>query len=185
MNDLYQSVTDRIIEALEAGTPPWICPWGDHGMLPSNLSTGKTYRGVNVLMLTIEAMSQGYFDSRWVTLRQANELGARVRKGEHGTQVVFWKMKEAEGVDEQSDDERPRVIPILRSYIVFNTAQLEFVPERFELHDTPEWQPVGEADQVLRESGSVIQHGGNRAFYNPGADMIQLPMTTTRWPCMN
>ena len=177
MNDLYQSVTNRIIAALEQGTPPWICPWTDHTALPSNLSTGKPYRGINVLMLAIEAMDRCYSDSRWVTLRQANELGARVRKGEHGTPIVFFKMK---GIGETliadaDGDEQKRVVPLLRSYTVFNTSQLEFLPERFELRPTPAWQPIGEAEQLLYETGAVIRHGGNRAFYSPTEDSITLP----------
>ncbi len=118
---------------------------------------------------------RGYSDSRWVTLRQANELGAKVRKGEHGAQVIFFKMKEI--ADEaEADDEQKRVVPMLRSYTVFNTSQLEFLPEKFELRPSPAiWQPLGEAEQVLYESGAVIRHGGNRAFYSPGEDLIQLP----------
>jgi antirestriction protein ArdC len=177
MNDLYQTVTNRIIAALETGTPPWICPWTDHTALPSNLATGKPYRGINILMLAIEGISHSYGDSRWVTLKQANELGARVRKGEHGTPIVFFKMKEiGETVIADADgDEQKKVIPMLRSYTVFNTSQLEFLPERFELRPTPHWQPIGEAEQLLYETGAVIRHGGNRAFYSPTEDSITLP----------
>jgi antirestriction protein ArdC len=175
MKDIYTEVTNRIITALEAGTPPWICPWRDGSSLPSNLATGKPYRGINVLMLSIEEQLRGYGDSRWVTLRQANELGAKVRKGEHGAQVIFFKMKEV--ADEaEADDEQKRVVPMLRSYTVFNTSQLEFLPEKFELRPSPAvWQPLGEAEQLLHESGAVIRHGGNRAFYSPSEDLIQLP----------
>jgi antirestriction protein ArdC len=178
MNDLYQTVTNCIIAALEQGTPPWICPWTDHTALPSNLSTGKPYRGINVLMLSIEGMSRSYGDSRWVTLKQANELGARVRKGEHGTPIVFFKMKELtneHGSAVVDGDEQKRVVPLLRSYTVFNTSQLEFLPERFELRPTPAWQPIGEAEQLLYETGAVFRHGGNRAFYSPTEDSITLP----------
>ena len=174
MNDLYQRITDRIIESLEAGTAPWICPWTDHTALPSNLATGKPYRGINVLMLSVEAMTQGYGDSRWVTLRQANELGARVKKGEHGAPIVFFRWKEIDG-DEDDPDQEQRVVPMLKSYTVFNTDQLEFLPERFKLRDTPAWQPIGDAEEVLRFSGAIVRHGGNRAFYSPNEDMIQLP----------
>jgi len=175
MKDIYTEVTNRIIAALEAGTPPWICPWRDGSSLPSNLATGKPYRGINVLMLSIEADMRGYTDSRWVTLRQANELGAKVRKGEHGAQVIFFKMKEV--ADEtESDEEHKRVVPMLRSYAVFNSSQLEFLPEKFELRPSPAaWQPLGEAEQLLYETGAVIRHGGNRAFYSPSEDLIQLP----------
>lgn len=181
MKDLYADITHRIIQSLDAGTPPWICPWHDGSAIPSNLATGKPYRGINILMLAIEAQMQGYGDSRWVTLRQANELGAKVRKGEHGTAIVFWKLRELDsdtGNDKSASEQTcdsPRVIPLLRSYTVFNTHQLEFLPERFELRPTPAWQPIGEAEDVLYSSGAVIRHGGNRAFYRPSDDIIQLP----------
>ncbi len=175
MKDIYTEVTNRIITALEGGTPPWICPWRDGTALPSNLATGKPYRGINILLLSFEADMRCYSDSRWVTLRQANELGAKVRKGEHGTSIVFFKMKEIADMAE-SDDEQKRVVPMLRTYTVFNTSQLEFLPERFELRHSPAvWQPLGEAEQLLHETGAVIRHGGNRAFYSPSEDLIQLP----------
>ena len=174
MRDIYTDVTNRIITALEAGTPPWISPWRDGTALPSNLATRKSYRGINILMLSIEARLSGYPDSRWVTLRQANELGAKVRKGSHGTPIVFFKMKEiADAVDAE---EPKRVIPMLRSYTVFNASQLDFLPERFELRSSPPaWQPIGEAEQLIYDTGAVIHHGGNRAFYRPSDDIIQLP----------
>lgn len=178
MNDLYQTVTDKIINALEQGTPPWICPWTDHTALPSNLATGKRYRGINILMLSIEAQLRDCTDSRWLTLRQANELGACVRKGEHGTPIVFFKMKELtdeQGSADTDPDAQKRVVPLLRSYTVFNTSQLEFLPGRFALRPAPAWQPIGEAEQLLYETGAVIRHGGNRAFYSPSEDLIQLP----------
>lgn len=174
MKDIYKTVTDRIITALEAGTPPWICPWTDHTALPSNLATGKPYRGINVLMLSIESMSQSYGDTRWLTFKQANEVGARIKQGEHGTQIVFFKPL-AVGEKPDTDDEQRKVIPILRSYTVFNARQLEFLPERFELRPSPVWQPIAEADQLIYETGAVIQHGGNRAFYRSSDDVIQLP----------
>jgi antirestriction protein ArdC len=64
---------------------------------------------------------------------------------------------------------------MLRSYTVFNASQLEFAPERFELGTAPAWPSIGQAEQLLTESGAVIRHGGNRAFYAPGEDLIQLP----------
>lgn len=178
MNDLYQSVTNRIITALEQGTPPWICPWTNRTGLPSNLATGKPYRGINILMLSIEAQLRGCTDSRWLTLKQANDLGACIRKGEHGTPIVFFKMKEigeSAPADPGGEDEQKKVIPMLRSYTVFNASQLDFLPERFVLRPTPAWQPIGEAEQLLYASGAAIRHGGNRAFYSPNEDSITLP----------
>lgn len=75
MQDLYTTVTNRIITALEQGTPPWICPWQkDTSTVPRNLVSGKPYRGINFIMLRIEAMAATHTDSRWLTFRQANQL---------------------------------------------------------------------------------------------------------------
>ena len=180
MNDLYQMVTDRIIEALELGTPPWICPWRDGTALPSNLATGKPYRGINVLMLHMASLSCCYPDNRWLTLRQANELGGCIKKGEHGTPIVFFKLKEVDDphAPDSVETESKRVVPMLRGYTVFNASQVEFLPERFSLGQQPQWNAVAAVDTVLRESGAEIRHGGNRAFYAPGEDFIQIPPTS-------
>ena len=69
MKDIYTEVTNRIVAALEKGTPPWVCPWRQGSALPNNLATGKAYRGVNVLILAVEAMSRNFTDNRWLTFR--------------------------------------------------------------------------------------------------------------------
>ena len=176
--DLYQRVTNKIITALEQGTPPWVSPWQDRMEMPSNLATGKPYRGINILMLFMEALDRGYPDSRWLTLKQANELGGRVRKGEHGAPIVFFKLREIGADDDRhgfDDPEPKRVIPMLKSFTVFNACQIDGLPERFEKREMPAWQPIGEAEELLYLSGAKIRHGGNRAFYSPQDDLIQLP----------
>lgn len=178
MTDLYQRITDRIIQALEQGTPPWVAPWQDRTALPSNLTTGKPYRGINILLLHFETLDRGYPDSRWLTLKQANDIGGRVKRGEHGAQIVFFKMQEI-GEDRndfsEAGDEPKRVVPLLKQFTVFNASQIDGLPERFEQRAVPAWQPIGEAEELLMLSGATIRHGGNRAFYAPGEDLIQLP----------
>lgn len=182
MKDLYTTVTNRIISALEQGTPPWICPWRkDTSSVPRNLVSGKPYQGVNFIMLSIEAMAAAHTDSRWLTFRQANQLGAHIRKGEHGVQIVFYKLHERNGQNRADSDaadchDTKRVIPLLKSYTVFNASQVEGLPERLQLPPTPSmWQPLATAEMLLCASGAVIKHGGNRAFYRPADDTIQLP----------
>lgn len=178
MKDLYANVTNRIITALEQGAPPWICPWQDGTAIPSNLATGKPYRGINVLMLSIEAMAHNYTDSRWLTFKQANELGTHIRKGEHGTPIVFYRLREINDATVDivdTDAAAKRSIPMLKGYTVFNASQLEFLPDRFEVRPSVAWQPISEAEMLLSETGAVICHGGNRAFYRPSDDIIQLP----------
>ncbi|MBK6470324.1 MAG: DUF1738 domain-containing protein [Betaproteobacteria bacterium] len=179
--DLYTSVTQRIIAALEAGTPPWHCPWRRDGTdaRPANATTGRAYRGINVLLLNLQAMAQGYRASRWLTFAQAVAVGARVRKGEHGTQIVFFKLHELDKASHQeaANDPERRVVPLLRAFTVFNVDQVDGLPERL----TPEplepgsWEPLDAADHILEQSGALFRHGGSKAFYAPDADLIQMP----------
>ena len=100
--DIYQVVTDSIIEALEAGVKPWVCPWvrgGQAAGLPANFTTGTAYCGINIMLLWCSAAKQGFNDSRWLTYKQAQELGGQVRKGEHGTTAIFYKTLEKEDAD--------------------------------------------------------------------------------------
>ena len=130
--DLYQTVTDTIVAELERGVAPWVQPWrtldARFGGGPFNGYTARGYRGVNVLLLLITAMKKGYQDPRWFTYRQAQTLGAQVRRGEKSTLVIFWKqLKVREKADERSDDDR-KSVPLLRSYAVFNAEQCEGIP---------------------------------------------------------
>ena len=181
-SDLYQSVTDRIIAALQAGTPPWVCPWAPGPSLaaPANLGSGRPYRGINVLLLNLQAATRGYALNRWLTYRQALALGAQVRRGEEGTPVVFFKMLEVEGaaascVDDDAGIDR-KVVPLLRAFTVFNAAQIEGLPgELLPKPAAPDWSPLAAAEEVLLHSGAVIHHGGVQAYYSPVKDLIWLP----------
>lgn len=113
--DLYQRITDKIVTALEQGTPPWVSPWGDHSAVPSNLLTGKPYRGINILMLFIEAMDRGYADSRWLTLRQANELGGRIRRLISETGTELQKVMDFCGVEKLEDIAKSEASRVIRS----------------------------------------------------------------------
>lgn len=180
--DLYQTVTNQIIAALESSTPPWVCPWtqSDTNFNPANLATGRAYRGINVLLLNMQTMARGYTRNRWLTYHQSQEMGCHVRKGEHGTGIVFFKMFEvddAKGAATQSSDtDQQHVIPLLRSFTVFNIDQLDGVPA--ELQSTPAaspWDAIECAERLLTDSGAEIRYGGERAFYQPTADFIQMP----------
>jgi antirestriction protein ArdC len=177
ITDLYATVTNQIIAALEAGTPPWTCPWarGQGSALPVNIFTRKPYRGINVLLLNMQALSNGYPTNRWMTLKQCNEMDARIRKGERATPIVFFKMLERE--DAGTEDRGRKVIPLIRSYNVFNVAQMDDLPQVMTGHPAPPagWTPIAAAEDVLTRSGATIRHGGNRAYYRPADDVIQLP----------
>lgn len=183
--DVYARVTDRIVSDLEQGVRPWLKPWNaDHAAdrLPSLplRHNGAPYRGVNVLLLWGDAMEKGFSRNIWMTYRQAEELGAHVRKGEHGSLVVYadrFTKTEANGKGEEVE----REIPFMKGYTVFNVEQIEGLPARYceptaPRDDSRTLELIDEAETFFTGTRASFRHGGNRAFYAPSADFIQLPM---------
>ncbi len=174
--DIYQDVTSRIVAALEAGTPPWLKPWaGELERIPTNGASRRPYRGINRVLLTLEAQMRGFGRNTWLTYRQAGELGAQVRGGERGTTVIFYKSIEVPS--EVEDQAQARAVPLLRSFTVFNVAQIDQLPERLQQPAAaPEgWASIVAPEKLLVDSGAKIEHGGFAAFYSPEEDRIQLP----------
>lgn len=177
--DVYTRVTAKVIADLEAGVRTWMKPWsgGNEGISLPLRHCGTPYRGINVLLLWCEMIAKGYASNKWMTYRQAAELNAHVRKGEHGSLVVYAdRFKKTEADANGQDVERE--IPFMKGYTVFNVEQIEGLPESY--YSRPE--PKGEAMQLIESAeaffaatGATIQHGGSMAFYAPGPDVIRLP----------
>lgn len=182
MHDLYQTVTDRIVAALEQGAPPWVRPWSTiPEAIPMNAQSRRPYRGINFALLSLEASAHGYSVNRWLTYRKALELGGQVRRGERGTTVVFWQLRRV-GVTAETfpdDGDTPsladKVYPLLRAYTVFNVAQVDGLPASYLACTAVVWEPEAKAEELLLMSGAEIRHGGAKAFYRPSTDEIQLP----------
>jgi antirestriction protein ArdC len=97
---IYEEITEKIITALEDGVNPWAKPWQAVHYGPfRNALTNRPYRGMNVLLLNLMALSRGHVDPRWLTYRNAEQLGGHVRKGEKGAAIVFWKFLPARDRD--------------------------------------------------------------------------------------
>ncbi len=126
--DVYTKVTERIIGDLEQGIRPWMKPWNaEHaaGRITRPLRhNGTPYRGMNILLLWGEAMAKGYAAPIWMTYKQAQELGANVRKGEHGSLVVYANTISKTETNEQGEDVE-REIPFMKGYTVFNVEQVD------------------------------------------------------------
>src|SRR3984885_9442163 len=124
--DHYQEVTDRIIAALEAGTPPWRRPWDPDKAggpaMPRNATTGQRYRGINVLTLGMSALAFASGDPRWATYKQAEDRGWQVRKGERGTTGFFFKRLELRDGEKPDDEESVKRIPLLRAFSLFHAS---------------------------------------------------------------
>jgi antirestriction protein ArdC len=179
--DIYTRITNQIIAAIEAGADAFQMPWHFDGASarPVNATTGKAYRGANVLALWCAASDAGYSSDQWATYKQWSEKGAQVRKGEKSSSIVFWKSLEGqESADAQPEGDEGNGAGsrrfVARSYNVFNAEQIEGYqapvrPQR------PDVTRLDHADSFFNALGADIRHGGGRAYYRPATDHIQMP----------
>jgi antirestriction protein ArdC len=178
MRNLYAEVSARIAAELERGAVPWVKPWASTPgrNMPCNAVTNRPYSGCNVVLLWM--VGQGYRTPRYLTFKQAQELGGNGKKGEHGNTVFFVKQlrvkdKKADG----SEDER--TVGMLRAYTVFNVDQCEGLPDRVltagEVKPRHEDERDATIDEFLTASGAEIREGHGEAYYRPGADYVSMP----------
>jgi antirestriction protein ArdC len=182
--NLYDEITDKIIAELEAGRVPWVKPWGTAAakaqlLIPKNASTDRRYSGINILLLWGATLENGFAGQSWLTFRQALSLGGHVRKGECGTTVVYAdrfvpsdeKRRAAETGDEA------QAIPFLKRFAVFNTDQCDDLPADIATAAPPPppglIEPAVEA--LIKATGITFHIGGDRAFYAPVEDYVQVP----------
>lgn len=179
--NLYDEITDKIVAELEAGRVPWVQPWGTAAVkaplaMPRNAATGRQYSGINVLILWGAVIEHGYAAQTWLTFRQALALGGNVRKGEHGTTVVYADrfVPDDEKRRARETGEEAQAIPFLKRFTVFNAAQCENLADDVAVAAPP--PPPGliepRVEALIRATGIDFRIGGNRAFYAPGPDFI-------------
>lgn len=174
--NLYEIVTLKIIDALNSGVVPWRKPWNDQQLMPVNLLSNKPYRGVNPWLL----ISSKFADHRWLTLRQANELGAKVRTGEKASMVVFWKFPERKPKDEKDDGVKE--YPVLRYYSVFNAEQVDGLnlPQDQSRMVIPPGERIKRADALINSMPKppFVEERGLEAWYSPDRDLVRIPKLT-------
>ncbi|WP_109809229.1 ArdC family protein [Sphingosinithalassobacter portus] len=179
---LYGEVTNRIIAELEEGRLPWVQPWDAclcPCTMPHNAGSGRTYSGINVLILWASVIEHGHALQGWLTYRQAEKAGGHVRRGEKGTVICyadrFTPRDEAEKA--RSEDREARTIAFLKRFTVFNVDQCEGLPEAyFSIMDIPDpVLAIAAADEVIAQSGADLRVGGGEAFYAPREDFVQVP----------
>ncbi len=182
--NIYSEITDKIIAELEAGRVPWVQPWGTAAAkaplaMPQNASTSRAYSGINVLLLWGAVIEHGFSGQSWLTLRQALSLGGNVHKGERGTTVVYANrfVPEDEKRRAAETGEDAQAIPFLKRFTVFNTDQCENLPE--DVATTAPPAPTGliepRVEALIAATGIDFRVGGNRAFYVPAHDYVQVP----------
>lgn len=181
--DVYSRVTNKILADLEQGVRPWVKPW-DAGTAAGRIlrplrHNGKPYQGVNILLLWGSAAEQGFSCPIWMTFKQAQELGAHVRKGEHGSLVVYADTLHKKETDETTGEEVEKDIPFMKGYTVFNCEQIEGLPMHYyaksEQPTVPEEERNDALERFFRQTGATIRQGGDRAYYSITADYVQMP----------
>lgn len=197
--DLYQQITDKVVAALENGTAPWKRPWRSvnnerGGIVPSNALTGNAYSGVNILLLWMSAEERGFSTNRWLTYRQAQQLGGQVRKREQATGAVIYKPLQVQAEDRDgnkllADDGQPLMVEraMLKSLYLFNVLQCDNLPAHLQVSaeripdqevQTLSAQTYNRVLAILNASGvQVTSAAQNRAFYSPNHDRIVMPLS--------
>ena len=172
--DIHQQVTNQILEAMEQARTTGRRLWDSQPSLPLNLTTGKPYTGINVLMLWSAALSRNYTSPYWLTYRQAAERGGQVRKGEHGTLCVFYKPWESQETKPETGETETTRGAVLKSFRVFNLDQIDGIEGPTRETRAP-FQAIEDAERILQASPARIIEGGAQAFYRPATDTIHLP----------
>jgi antirestriction protein ArdC len=177
-----ERVTRQIKAALERGVRPWVKPWSDTGASPLILprrANGIPYRGINTLALWAAAQECGFSSPYWFTFKQALAAGAAVRKGERGSFIVFYTELPGDAEAPNTDDAKGDKKRILRGYTVFNAMQIDGLPAAYFAEPTPP-MPRDEDDARLTAMFAklpiTVRHGGDRAYYAMGPDVIQMPV---------
>lgn len=188
-NEIREQITNQIINAMERGCPPWRRPWSadPNAGAPKNVASGKSYSGVNPLLLQLAAERHGFTSRWWGTFNQWKELGGQVMKrpehvtpGTWGTRIVFCRPVTKKAA-EQRDGAEDETFWMLRTYTVFCLDQVEGTgldhlragnapPDPAEIEERFE-----DADYAIASTGADIRFGGDRAFYAPDGDYIQMP----------
>ena len=174
-----EQIADEIIAALEKGVAPWQQPWSASALsslLPENPTTKASYRGANRLLLALQRRS----DNRWLTFNQAKEKGWKIKKGEKGVPIVKFVdhefSKEIENEQGEKEIAKEKAL-VAKTYFVFNGEQIDGIPP-LEKKEAAEID-LGRADSMIEalveRTGLSVRYGGDRAFYSPGADLIQMP----------
>lgn len=170
--NVYQIVTEKIIAKLEQGVAPWRRPWR-LGHIPYNLKSGKTYRGINLLLLGM----QDYEYHAYLSFKQVTDMNGSVMKGEKGHPVVFWKRIK----EEPKEGDEPTWRYLLRYYTVFNVEQCANIPAKFLPKPLPPFDPIQRCEEILYHMPRPprIEEGGDEAAYDPALDTVYMPEPKT------
>jgi antirestriction protein ArdC len=185
--DIYQSITDRIIDALDKNIIPWRRPWqGGGANAPRNAITNRPYKGMNIWLLGLECALRGFEDPRFLTFNQARQAGAKVMKGAKSCEVLLWKpmLKAKLNPDGSPIIKNGKPVMstflLLRTFRVFNVAEVENLKLKEPQTSGPcDVTPIDAAEKIMNDylltNGIPVKFGHDHAAYFPTLDMIHMP----------
>lgn len=186
-SEIQQQITARILDGLKNGVVPWRKPWrlDPNSGSPANVISRRAYSGINPILLDLVAMSRGYTSRFWATYQQWASLGAQVKKrpsnvkpGQWGTNIVFYKQVKKTKLE--NGEEKTNSFPMLKTYTVFNVDQVDGESvDHLRASQVAESSPIDAdyrpAQEAIEATQADIRYGGDRAFYLPNYDYIQMP----------
>lgn len=181
--DIATEIGNSIIAKITEGkTLPWSSPYLAKNGFPRSVSTGKAYRGINVLILSFEGMEKGYSSSYWGTYKKIAEMNGQIRKGERSTRITFWSTYKKDVVE--NGKTKNKTFRILRAYNVFNVQQADWekgLPKKFQPveNDSREgFSPIAEAEAILagyKNGPKIVRQRQDVAYYAPLLDVVNVP----------
>ena len=178
LHDGLHLLVSKMIESMENGVGTWVKSWSAPNGFPQNFITKREYRGFNFFYLSSVMEERGYKAPYFLTFNQVKEKGGQVKKGSKSISVYFYKMlsfnESMEDVKTGEDSLVSKTVPLLREYRVFNIEDttLEYVLPVGEINEN---ERFARADRFIESIGADIRYFGNRAFYRPASDFIQVP----------
>lgn len=172
--DVMDDVVTRLVAQIEAGAGTWRMPWRQlDGGFPTNAATRQPYRGGNVIAFLLAQIERGYPTGRWATYQQWASIGAQVRRGEHGTRGLIWRVTDNgdEPGDEPGDERRKRRV-FARTFVVFNAAQVDTDPA----DDLPTLERSDDHDAWFGAIPANVAWGAGQPCYVPAADRVVMPI---------
>lgn len=183
--DVMTEVVDRLVAAIEAGADGWQMPWRNLGVTgwPTNAATGNRYSGANFIALHFATVERGWPTARWATFKQWQSLGAQVRRGEHGTRGIVWKIAERATTDTTGDDDSERDddtttrrrMAWARTFTVFNAAQVDNDPNPPAPVELDPLDRDARAEAFFAAIPAVVRWGIGNPCYRHGSDDIAMP----------
>lgn len=169
----YETLTNEIITSMETCDKWQSGISGIASDIPIN-SKGNYYSGINILLLWVSSMQHGFTGSQWMTYKQAKDKKAQIRKGEHGTKIIFYKTWDR--VNESGDVEK---IPVMKTYTVFNTAQIDYLPDQENNNQVNQWRSIDAGESLSMSSECPVIVENVTPCYSPALDQIKMPGKTT------